>query len=195
MKNFFAILLLTAAAAGAPLPESASAARFRLLGEALTQADQVSGQWDKSQRDCAGFVRYLYRKSVPSTEPLWRDRAGEAAIFLTAGDLLAYNFRPVGKEPRKDSFETGDLLAFHLPHKPPAEAFHLMVLLRPPGTATDKTLVVYHNGAEGKDGHVRKVWLDDLQSGPPEWRPSAANPRFLGTFRWRGWSERFSKGR
>src|SRR5438132_429162 len=46
-----------------------------------------------------------------------------------------------------------------------------------------------------RDGQVRKVWLDDMREGPPEWRPDTSNPRFVGTFRWRGWSKRFSGGR
>ncbi len=190
-----ALLLLTICVSLPAAVEPPSAARFRLLGEALLQAQAISGQWDKTQRDCAGFVRYLYRKSVPSSEPLWRTKEGALAPFLTAGELLAYNFDSISRGPQRDLIETGDLLAFHLPHKPPAEAFHLMVLLKPPAMAKDKTLVVYHNGGAGEDGQVRKVWLGDLVDGPPEWRPSSSNPRFLGTFRWKGWAERFSKGR
>lgn len=194
MNPFLAVIGIPLAL-GAAVLEPASAGRFRLLGEALAQADRMTGQWDPGQRDCAGFVRYLYRKSIPGNEPLWRDRQQAPVLFLTAEDLLAYNFDPVSKVPAANILETGDLLAFHLAHKPPAEAWHLMVVLRPPGMATDKTLVIYHNGAEGKDGQVRKVWLDDLQQGPPEWRPAISNPRFAGVFRWRGWSERFSRGR
>ena len=193
--NALLALLLLPLAIGAPTMESASAGRFRLLGEALAQAERITGQWDPGQRDCAGFVRYLYRKSVPGTDPLWLDRNKAPALFLSAEELLAYNFESLGKAPAAKTMETGDILAFHLAHKPPNEAWHLMLLLRPPGMATDRTLVVYHNGADGKEGQVRKVWLEDLQQGPPEWRPSVSNARFVGVFRWRGWSERFSKGR
>jgi uncharacterized protein len=195
LKPLLALCFFALPALAAPMPEPASASRFRLLSQALAQADQITGDWDPSQRDCAGFVRFLYRKSVPSETPLWRDRNDQPALFLTAGDLLAYNFESLGLEPERDRIETGDLLAFHLPHKPPADAYHLMVLLRPPGMAADRTLVAYHNGSPAETGHVRKLWLDDLKAGPPEWRPTRNNPAFLGTFRWRGWTGRPSKGR
>lgn len=195
MKALFAFALSFSVYAFGAVPEPASAARFRILNEALSQAEQMTGSWDPAQRDCAGFVRFLYRRAVPTDTPLWSGSDGKPALFLTADELLAYNFSALDKAPKDDGIETGDLLAFHLPQKPPTEAFHLMVILRPPGMAKDKTLVVYHNGAAGEEGKVRKVWLDDLRNGPPEWRPSPQNPRFLGTFRWRGWSERFSKGR
>lgn len=195
MKAGFAFALCLSSLAFGAVSEPSAAVRFRFLNEALVQADQVTGKWDPAQRDCAGFVRYLYRRAVPADLPLWKGRDGQPALFLMADELLAYNFVPLDKVPKDDGIETGDLLAFHLPEKPPTEAFHLMVLLRPPGMATDRTLVVYHNGASGEDGKVRKVWLDDLRSGPPEWQPSARNPRFLGTFRWKGWADRFSKGR
>jgi uncharacterized protein YfaT (DUF1175 family) len=165
-------------------------ARFRLLNEALTQAESPHSDWDPGQRDCAGLVRFLYRKSLGATDALWRDKDDRPARFVTAEELLSYNFSPLSREPAKDRIETGDLLAFYNPDVAPADAWHLMLLLRPPGAAPDRLLVVYHNGARGPDAAVRKVWLDDLLAGPPEWRPGASNPRFLGTFRWNGWRAR-----
>jgi hypothetical protein len=177
-------------ASGAVAREPADGARFRLLNEALTQAESPRADWDPAQRDCAGFVRFLYRKALGEKSDLWRDRNGAAVSFVTAEELLGYNFSPVSREPAKDRIETGDLLAFYNPEKPPADAWHLMLLLNPPGAAPDRVLVVYHNGAAGPDAAVRKVWLDDLLTGPPEWRPAASNPRFVGTFRWNGWRAR-----
>ncbi len=182
-----AALLAAALSAPATARDNADAARFRLLNEALTQAEGPRADWDPAQRDCAGFVRFLFRKSLGGAAPLWRRADGTRASFVSAGDLLAYNFAPVSREPAPDTVETGDLLAFLNPEKPRADAWHLMVLLRPPGAAPDRILVVYHNGGAGPDAAVRKVWLEDLESGPPEWRPSLSNPRFLGTFRWNGW--------
>lgn len=173
--------------------EADDRARFRLLNEALTQAESPRADWDPGQRDCAGFVRFLYRKSLGEKDALWRDRNGNPASFVTAEELLGYNFSPVSRAPAKDRIETGDVLAFYNPNKPPADAWHLMLLLRPPGATPDRVLVLYHNGAAGPDAAVRKVWLDDLLTGPPEWRPAASNPRFLGTFRWNGWQERARK--
>jgi uncharacterized protein YfaT (DUF1175 family) len=173
--------------AAAPATDSA-AARFRLLNEALTQAESPRPDWDPAQRDCAGFVRFLFRKSLGKEAPEWVRASGVHAPFVSAGELLAYNFTRVSGAPARDRVETGDLLAFYEPNKPRADAWHLMVLLRPPGGTPDRLLVVYHNGAVGSDAAVHKVWLDDLAIGPPEWRPSPDNPRFLGTFRWNGWA-------
>lgn len=192
MNRGAALLLLagTAAALAARAPgTSAESARFRLLNEALTQAERPRSDWDPAQRDCAGFVRFLFRKSLGREARAWRVAGGSAAPFAPAGDLLAYNFTPVSRAPEPDRVETGDLLAFYNPEKPRTEAWHLMVLLKPPGAAPGRILAVWHNGASGADAAVRKVWLDDLAGGPPEWRPARDNPRFLGTFRWNGWTK------
>ncbi len=185
-----ALSLAVLVASAAPPREPAGGARFRLLNEALAQAERPRADWDPGQRDCAGLVRFLYRKALGEKSALWRDRAGAAASFVTAEELLGYNFSPVSRAPAKDRIETGDLLAFYNPEKPPADAWHLMLLLNPPGAAPDRVLVVYHNGAAGPDAAVRKVWLDDLLAGPPEWRPAVSNPRFVGTFRWNRWQPR-----
>lgn len=189
MRAAAVFLALAAGAAPATAPPDAAAARFRLLNEALTQAESPRPDWDPAQRDCAGFVRLLFRKSLGKDAPAWRLANGTTARFATADELLAYNFTAVARAPRRDRVETGDLLAFFTPERPRTDAWHLMVLLRPPGAAPGRVLAVWHNGAAGADGAVRKVWLDDLETGPPEWRPSPDNPRFLGTFRWNGWKE------
>jgi uncharacterized protein YfaT (DUF1175 family) len=177
----------TGAALAAALPDAA-AARFRLLNEALTQAESPRADWDPAQRDCAGFVRLLFRKSLGRDAPAWRLAGGNRAAFAPAGDLLAYNFTAVSRAPEPARVETGDILAFYNPEKPRTDAWHLIVLLRPPGAAPGRVLAVWHNGASADGAAVRKVWLDDLEAGPPEWRPSEGNPRFLGTFRWNGWT-------
>lgn len=162
--------------------------RFRILNEALAQAESVSADWDPGQRDCAGFVRFLFRKATSAKGPMWKRRDGSAAPFVKAGELLGTSFVPLLREVSRDSVLTGDLLAFFDEGKAPEDAFHLMVLLRPPGTAPDRLLLVYHNGATGPEAAVRKVWLDDLLAGPPQWRPAPDNPRFLGVFRWSGFA-------
>jgi uncharacterized protein YfaT (DUF1175 family) len=185
----FALALLLGGGAPAAEPaDGGSAARFRLLNEALTQAESPRPDWDPAQRDCAGFVRLLFRKSLGKDAPAWRTSAG-AGPFASAGDLLAYNFTAVSRVPDAARVQTGDLLAFFNPEKPRTDAWHLMVLLRPPGAAPERVLAVWHNGATGDAAAVRKVWLDELEGGPPEWQPSARNPRFVGTFRWNGWKE------
>jgi len=189
-----ALVALALWLAAAPPGAQIDLARFRMVQEALTQAESPRRDWDPRQRDCAGFVRLLYRKAIGSPDALWRDRGGRAVAFVSAEELVAYNFSFLGREPEADGVATGDLLAFYCPEKPPADAWHLMVLLRPAGAVPGRLLVVWHNGSAGADAAVRKVWLDDLRAGPPEWRPSAANPRFLGTFRWNGWMPSRAQG-
>ena len=187
MRSPFLPVLLVAVAAASP-ERWAADVRYRIANEALAQAERVGAEWDPGQRDCAGFVRFLYRRATGSRTPLWRRADRSLAEYVAADELVAYNFTPISREPAKGAVATGDLLAFYDPGKPPSDAWHLMVVLTPPGTAPDRLLVVYHNGAPGPDAAVRKVWLDDLLTGPPEWRPVAANPSFIGTFRWNGWA-------
>lgn len=164
--------------------------RFRILRQALEEAERPSGYWAPSQRDCAGFVRYLYHSAIAGPRPLWRDRAGQPVSYLKADELVAYNFDRIGRTVERARVRTGDVLAFYSPHKKPDERWHLMVLLEPPVAAPDRLLAVYHNGDHGRSAQVRKVWVDELLTeSSPQWRPRPENPRFLGVFRWRGWKE------
>ena len=189
-----AAVVLAVLFAAAPARESIELARLRLLHEALTQAESPRRDWDPGQRDCAGFIRFLYRKALGRSAPLWRDREGSAAAFASAEDLIGYNFSPVARDPVPDRIETGDVLAFYNPDRAPADAWHLMMLLKPPGGVAERVLAVYHNGGAGADAAVRKVWLADLLAGPPEWRPTSSNPRFLGTFRFKEWARPAAQG-
>jgi uncharacterized protein len=186
------LLLVAPRTAPAAVP-SADVVRYRILNEALAQAERPSAAWDPGQRDCAGFVRYLFRRATGSQAPLWLRRDGTRGAFVKAEELLV-SFVPLERDVSPERVETGDLLAYFDESRPPADAFHLMVLLRPPGTAPGRLLAVYHNGATGPDAAVRKVWVDDLQSGPPEWRPVPGNPGFLGVFRWSGFASSSTKG-
>jgi hypothetical protein len=61
-----------------------------------------------------------------------------------------------------------------------------MIVTRVGGQAS----VVYDTGplghdAHGKAGELRRVALAELLNHPqPQWRPIAANPNFLGVYRW-----------
>lgn len=160
----------------------------RMLDSALRQAETMTGDFEPSQRDCAGFVRYIFRKGLRARSSMWRDRHGKWVDYLPANELVAFNFRAAMPEPRNESeLRTGDVLVFYSPEKPPLDAWHLMVVLRPPHQATRKTLVVYHNGERGLGGQVRKIWLEDLfTTSFSEWRPTRGNAHFLGVFRWKG---------
>lgn len=164
-------------------------ARHRLLQVALAQSEKMSPNWDPGQRDCAGFVRYLFRQTFQSDGSLWKNRKGEKVDFLTASELIAYNFQKISNVFDPTLNETGDLLVFHRPDRKPEDEWHIMILLKPPQYAKPDWLVIYHNGARPPEGSVRVVSLTELQSTlHSEWRPIRENASFLGVYRWNGWS-------
>lgn len=163
-------------------------ARHRLLSTALAQSEEMSPDWDPGQRDCAGLVRFLYRRAVAGPAEIWRDRIGGLTAFVSAGELIGYNFTKVAEKFDPLSARTGDVLVFHRPDRKPEDAWHLMVLLEPPLYARREWLAIYHNGDRGAGGRVRVVSLGDLSTTVHgEWRPAIANPAFRGVFRWNQW--------
>ncbi len=163
-------------------------ARYRLLREALAQSEHITPDWNPDQRDCAGFVRHLWRKAIRGRAGGWKDSRGRDAAFLTASELVAHNFDSVAREPDAAALKTGDLLVYHLPERRAEDSWHLMVVLEPPPGAPRIPLVIYHNGAHGAQAQVRKVRLTELQdSHLGAWIPRASNPRFLGVYRWKSW--------
>ena len=93
-------------AVGARAADDPATVRYRLLNEALARAERPGADWDAAQRDCAGFVRLVYRRATGSRRPLWRRANGSAADYLAAGELLAYNFTRVAAAPSKDAVLT-----------------------------------------------------------------------------------------
>lgn len=168
--------------------DAVARARYRLLREALAQSETITPDWNPEQRDCAGFVRHLWRTAIRGRAGGWKDGRGRQVSFLTASELVAYNFQAVAREPDSASLKTGDLLVYHAPEKRPEDAWHLMVVLEPPPGAPRVPLVIYHNGAHGAQAQVRKVRLTELQETSfGAWIPRATNPRFLGVYRWKEW--------
>ena len=163
--------------------------RHKLMEVALAQTKGFSGYWDPAQRDCAGFVRFIFRSAVPSAQPLWIDRASKPAAFVSAAELVAYNFRKQSDVFDESKIKTGDLLVFHRPDRKPEDAWHLMVVLAPPPYGPPQWLAIYHNGDRTPEGGaLRVVALNDLQSTVhTEWRPDPKNSSFRGVFRWNGW--------
>jgi uncharacterized protein YfaT (DUF1175 family) len=179
---------IPAALAGSPLPLRVR--QERLLDEALRQAQTLTEDWDPGQRDCAGFVRFLYRKAHGTVPLSWRTVEGAAGQYASASDLVGWNFELLGRDLSGLTLQTGDLLAFRKERQAPGEDWHLMVVLQAPAGQHARTLLAYHNGSRGKDGAVRKLWLGSLQeSSSLEWSVLPENPRFIGVFRhpsWRG---------
>jgi uncharacterized protein YfaT (DUF1175 family) len=107
---------------------------------------------------------------------------GAFAEFADAGTLLQYNTFSVSRDLR--AARPGDLLFFYQPAQ--REPFHAMLFVghshfQPQG----KDWIVYHTGdLDGRRGEIRHLRASLLFEHPdPHWRPLAANPRFLGVYR------------
>lgn len=131
--------------------------------------------------------------------PLFRIGAGPAqyAEFADARTLIRLNSRRLGRSTA--ALRPGDLLYFHQPSQQAPD--HLMVFVGRSQFENDgDDWVVYHTGpidggpgdppagsgsprAKSR-GEVRKVRLATLLQHPaPRWRPTTANPQFVGVFR------------
>ncbi|MEK6626053.1 MAG: DUF1175 family protein, partial [Bdellovibrionota bacterium] len=166
-----------------------STIRNKLLYSALVQSEKISGHWDESQRDCAGLVRFAYREAVSSTNLMWVDQQGKVTDYLSAQELLSFNFDYFGHDVNSRQIQTGDLLAFHLPHEQREDTWHLMLAFRSPPGSPDKILLIYHNGEKGKHAQIKKTWAEELlQKSQGPWRAVKNNQNFLGVFRWKGWA-------
>ena len=163
-------------------------ARHRLLETALKQSVEMSGYWDPAQRDCAGLVRFLYRQAVLGPVEMWFDRTHQLRAFVSASELVAFNFKKISEKVEPAKMETGDLLVYYRPERRPADSWHVMVVLKPPSGVRQEWLAIYHNGVQGPGGQVRVVSLKDLSSTVhSEWRPTSENLSFKGVYRWNEW--------
>lgn len=158
--------------------------RIRLTRLALEQSENISPAWDPSQRDCAGFVRFLFRQAVAQGPHIWKDKNGSATPYLRGQELISSNFSKVDLS----EIATGDVLVYERHGQKVEDTWHLMVVLKAPAAFAKKTLVIYHNGEHGPKGEIRKVWLEDLITSPwTEWRPLSGNANFHGVYRWKAW--------
>jgi len=113
---------------------------------------------------------------------------GSFAQFADVKTLGKYNTHRIARDIARAL--PGDLLLYRQD-----PAFHSMIYLgvsqlsgagHRPAQAGEARYVVYHTGPEGNDsGIIRRLTIDELLRYPePEWRPLAANPHFLGIYRW-----------
>lgn len=191
-------------------PEDEGRLREAVTALALQQARNPSNAWDPGQRDCGGLVRFAFREAlqertraqrsrlalpaslrVPPISTagrrlanmdagLWQTQRGRGP-FADAETLISRNFRRASAVV--DDARPGDVLAFR-PGALGPDAYHLMIYA---GGARGREVVVYHNGARGAEAQTRIVLLRDLvESLDADWRPVAANPRFLGVYEWNG---------
>ncbi len=175
--------------------ENIERARLKLVKLALEQSEQFSNRWQPDQRDCAGFVRFLYRDAVVGNSEIWLNKELKPAAFVTAKELIAYNFERIEIQGNLEDavaqgqVRSGDVLVFHRPHQKRVEdEWHLMIALQSPFGHQKEMIWTYHNGEMGPQGEVRKVSISDLSSSPfSEWRPTVQNPNFYGIYRWKEW--------
>lgn len=161
----------------------------QMIGETVVaQVRQLSADWEPAQRDCAGLVRYAYRKAFarlqPGRAPLWQDSAAQPVSFADAATLIRNNFTSLGRAPQaRAGLRSGDLLAFRQDNGGAEPTYHLMVAV-----VTGRSVwVVYHPGEVG--AAVRWGMLQDLEStAPAAWKPTPNNPAFLGYMRFKEWS-------
>jgi hypothetical protein len=159
---------------------------------ALAQLKSFDPAWNPEQRDCAGFIRFVYREAFKALDParaqrpLWVDAHGQPTDFADASNLLTGSFSPLGRGPTtRAQLETGDLVAFRQ-GEPGAEVWHLMLVVRDRDPAHG-AMVLYHPGERG--AALRGGSLDALATeAPAEWRPLESNPAFLGFYRLKEWA-------
>ncbi len=117
---------------------------------------------------------------------------GAFAQFADAKTLVERNAYFVSRDVREA--QPGDLLFYRQFGQ--SSPWHSMIVTRAGAQAT----VVYDTGTDqsphgrrpvrgdpdhGKAGELRRVALSELLNHPqPQWRPLAANPNFLGVYRW-----------
>jgi uncharacterized protein YfaT (DUF1175 family) len=137
--------------------------------------------------DPPGKYHYPY---TPLAAELFRVRAGPLAPgdfssgafaqFADAQTLRRFNTHFLTRDLTRA--KSGDLLFFR--HD---ATFHSMIYLGRSQLRPDGNLyVVYHTGPDGGDpGEIKRLTLPELLHFPqPDWRPLAANPKFLGVYRW-----------
>jgi uncharacterized protein YfaT (DUF1175 family) len=103
---------------------------------------------------------------------------GTFAQFADAKTLVERNAYFVSRDVREA--QPGDLLFYRQFEQ--SSPWHSMIVT----SAGERATVVYDTGTDhGKAGELRRVALSELLDHPqPQWRPLAANPNFLGVYRW-----------
>ena len=171
-------------------PSGSEALLRQVIGETVVaQVRGLSPDWEPAQRDCAGLVRYAYRRAFarlqPGRLPLWQDGSGRPVSFANAATLIRDNFMSLGRDDHaRAGLRSGDLLAFRQDNTGLEEpTYHLMVAV----VSGRSVWVVYHPGEP--QAAVRWGALNDLEStAPAVWKPTPVNPAFLGYLRFKEWA-------
>jgi len=166
--------------------EDQSFYKMNIIRVALEQSEKPSLQWEPQQRDCAGFVRFVYKSALNTKTSLWSSWDGKRIPYANAELLVSKNFSKVS-EDIDDSMKTGDLLVFRRDGQKKEDQWHLMIVMESPWEQ-NKWLVTYHNGARDESGGVKKLWMRDLiETEQSDWKPVKTNKNFVGVYRWNAW--------
>ena len=141
----------------------------------------------------AGNIRQYQYPYTPLGADLFRIRGGSFegedlrdgafAEFADAETLWRHNTFLVGRSLSRA--RPGDLLFFH--QEGGRMPFHAMIFLgRSEIEPGSEQFVVYHTGPNGNSaGEIKRLSVAELLNYPDaRWRPVAANPVFLGIYRW-----------
>lgn len=121
-------------------------------------------------------------RTAPGPLALGDVASGAFQEFADAETLMRFNSFPVSRD--LGAARAGDLLFFLQPEQ--AEPYHAMLFVgRSHFQPQGNDWIVYHTGdVDGRAGAIRHVQASVLAGHPePRWRPLAANPRFLGVYR------------
>ncbi len=164
--------------------------KMDIIRVALEQSEIPSPFWEPQQRDCAGFVRFVYKSAIKSKTPLWSSwNENEKVPFANAELLVSKNFSKV-TDSVDDNLKTGDLLVFRRGGQKKEDQWHLMMVMESPWQE-NKWLVTYHNGSRDETGGVKKLWMTDLlMADAMEWKPVKENTNFVGVYRWNAWAKK-----
>lgn len=167
--------------------EDQSYYKMNIIRVALEQSEEPSFQWEPQQRDCAGFVRFVYKRALNAKSPLWNSWDGRERIPYANAELLVTKSFSKVSDSVEDSMRTGDLLVFRREGQKKEDQWHLMMVMESPWEQ-NKWLVTYHNGAHDESGGVKKLWMRDLiESEQSVWKPVRTNKNFVGVYRWNKW--------
>ena len=154
---------------------------------ALSQVEKYSIHWDKSQRDCAGFIRFIYKTTLFHSKDSFIDKNGKSVDYLSAKELVKYNFTFVSRT-EFNLVKPGDIAVYYQNNERIDANTHLMLVVGDPLKRSKRKLLVYHNGSNRpQQSNMKKVWFDELQDvSAGNFRIDQKNKNFKGIYRWNG---------
>ncbi len=158
------------------------------------EGKQGNYRWHKTNRDCAGLVRYVFAEAMsphdghflgyypelnalpdsPDTGELRRARVQWQQGNNTARELIQHSII-LGRTVQTGALKTGDLLYFESAE---LKIRHVMLVIRSPRGV----FLVYHTGDERDELRIRTL-ADILSLPETQWHPEPGNPVFRGYFR------------